>query len=86
MKQEGVDRVFSSNGIIAKILRKTYGYDNEKIKSLLDPIGKWEGILKIDGIALRNILESLPYEVRQAVEQAKKVNKETESLIVKKEK
>lgn len=86
MKQEGVDRVFSSNGIIAKTLRKTYGYDNEKIKSLLDPIGKWEGILKIDGVALRNVLESLPYEVRQEVEVARKIEKETESLIVKKEK
>lgn len=86
MKQEGVDRVFSPHGIIAKTLRKTYGYDSEQLKALLSPIGKWEAILKIDCIALRNIMESLPYEVKQDVEKAKKLEKETESLVVKKEK
>ncbi len=86
MKQEGVDRVFSPNGIIAKALRKTYGYDREQLRSILAPLGKWETVLKIDGTALKNIFTSLPYEVKRAIEETKKLEKETESLVVKKEK
>jgi len=76
--------VFGENGIIAKSKRKTYGYDKEKIKALLEPLGFWEEITKIDGIALRGILEVLPFEVRKSLEEAKTLEKETETLIVKK--
>jgi len=84
MEQEGADRVFGENGIIAKSKRKTYGYDKEKIKALLEPLGFWEEITKIDGIALRGILEVLPFEVRKSLEEAKTLEKETETIIVKK--
>ena len=84
MEQEGADRVFGENGIIAKSKRKTYGYDKEKIKALLEPLGFWEEITKIDGIALRGILEVLPFEVRKSLEETKTLEKETETLVVKK--
>lgn len=84
MEQEGVDRVFSDNGVIAKTLRKTYKYDSAKLREILEPLDKWEAVLKVDGIALRNILGVLPFEQRQEVEKAKVVDKETKSLAVKK--
>ena len=84
MEQEGVDRVFGEEGIIAQSLRKTYKYDEKKLKEILEPLDKWEAILKVDGIALRNILGVLPLQSRQEVEKAKIVDKETKSLIVKK--
>ncbi len=83
MEQEGVDRVFSEQGIIGKSLRKTYKYDASQIRALLEPLDKWEGILKIDGIALRNILATLPSPVKKEVELAKKLDKESVSLSVK---
>lgn len=86
MEQEGVDRVFDDQGIIGKSLRKTYKYDEEKLRSLLEPLDKWESILKIDGIALRNILAVLPTPTRTAVEEAKVLDKESVSLSVKKNK
>ncbi len=84
MEQEGVDRVFSENGIIAQMLRKTYKYDTEKLKAILEPLDKWEDVLKVDGIALRNILGTLPYETRKEAEKAKVIDKQTKSFVVKK--
>lgn len=86
MEQEGVDRVFDDNGIIAKSLRKTYKYDEQKLRALLEPLDKWESILKVDGIALRNILAVLPSPIRQEAEATKVLDKESTSLSVKKNK
>jgi RecB family exonuclease len=84
MEQEGVERVFSENGIIAQSLRKTYKYDVEKLKAILEPLDKWEDVLKVDGIALRNILGTLPYEFRAEVEKTKIIERQTKSFVVKK--
>ncbi|MFA6383062.1 MAG: PD-(D/E)XK nuclease family protein [Parcubacteria group bacterium] len=84
MDQEGVERVFGEQGVIARSLRKTYKYDEEKLRSILEPLDKWEDVLKVDGIALRNILGVLPLQARKDAEKAKVVDKETKSLIVKK--
>lgn len=84
MEQEGVERVFGSQGIIAKTSRKTYQYNEEKLKEILKPLNKWEDILKVDGTALRNILDVLPLSARKKVEQAKIISKETQGLSLKK--
>lgn len=84
MEQEGVERVFGERGIVAKSLRKTYKYDKKKLKEILKPLRKWEDALKVDGVALRQILGSLPSEARRKVEKAKEIDRETSSLIVKK--
>ncbi len=84
MDQEGVDQVFSDKGAIMRALRKTYKYDEKKLREILEPLDKWEDVLKIDGIALRNILGVLPYQVRKEAEKAKIVDKESKTFIVKK--
>jgi len=84
MDREKVDQVFSNTGRILRTVRKTYKYDQEKLRSILEPLDKWESVLKIDGIALKNILGVLPSEARRVVESAKEVDKESKSFIVKK--
>jgi putative RecB family exonuclease len=84
MDQEGVERVFGPLGIIAKSLRKTYKYDEKKLREVLEPLDHWEDVLKVDGIALRNILGVLSVSARKEVEKAKVLDKETKSLSVKK--
>ena len=84
MDQEGVERVFGENGIIARTLRKTYKYDDKKIREILEPLGHWNDVIKIDGIALKNIFGVLPLEARREIEKAKVIDKESKSLIVKK--
>jgi len=84
MDTENADQVFSDSGRILRTIRKTYKYDAEKLRSILEPLDKWEEVLKIDGVALKNILGVLPYETRKEAEGAKKVDKESKSFIVKK--
>ncbi|MCX6765874.1 MAG: PD-(D/E)XK nuclease family protein [Candidatus Moranbacteria bacterium] len=84
MDSEGVDQVFSESGTIMRALRKTYKYDEKKLREILEPLDKWEDVLKVDGIALRNILGVLPYQVRKEAEKAKMIDKETKSFTVKK--
>ena len=84
MDDNALEQVFSDQGRILRALRKTYKYDKEKLRSILEPLGKWEDILKVDGIALKNILGVLPYDVRKVAEKAKKVDKESKSFVVKK--
>src|SRR4030042_3360335 len=84
MDQEGVDQVFSDKGAIIRGLRKTYKYDEKKLREILEPLDKWEDVLKIDGIALRNILGVLPYQVRKEAEKAKTIDKESKTFIIKK--
>jgi len=83
MDQEGVERVFGDLGVIARTLRKTYKYDEQKIKEILEPLGKWEEVIKVDGIALKNIMGVLPTPAKQEIEKAKVVDKESKSLTVK---
>lgn len=84
MDEENVEQVFADAGSILRTLRKTYRYDAEKLREILLPLGKWEEILKVDGIALRRVAGVLPVETRREVEKAKEVDKESKSYVVKK--
>jgi RecB family exonuclease len=84
MGQEGVERVFGSQGIIARSLRVTYKYDEEKIQAILEPLGRWQEVLKLDKTALKNVSDLLPAPVKKEIEKAKIEDKTTSSLIVKK--
>jgi hypothetical protein len=84
MEQEGVERVFSEEGIIAQTLRKTFKYDEKQLREILEPLDKWESVLKVDGIALKKIMEVLPVSARQDVERTRVLDKESKSLTIKK--
>src|SRR4030043_103641 len=84
MDQEKVDQVFSDAGRILRTIRKTYKYDEKKLREILEPLDKWEDVLKIDGVALRNILGVLPYQVRKEAEKARAIDKESKTFVVKK--
>ncbi|MCX6762456.1 MAG: PD-(D/E)XK nuclease family protein [Candidatus Moranbacteria bacterium] len=84
MDRENVDQVFSDLGRVLRTIRKTYKYDKEKLRLILEPLDKWEAVLKVDGIALKNILGVLPYEAKKEAEKAKVVDKESKSFVVKK--
>lgn len=84
MDKEGVERVFGEGGVIARTIRKTYKYDAKKLRDILEPLDRWEDVLKVDGIALKNILGTLPYATKQEAEKARVIDKESKSLVVKK--
>jgi putative RecB family exonuclease len=85
MDQKSIEQVFSDAGSILRTLRKTYKYDAEKLREILSPLGKWEEILKVDGIALRKVSGVLTADIRKEIEKAKETDKESKSYIVKKD-
>ncbi len=84
MEGKHIDRLFGSSGIVGKSVRRTWKYDEEKLREILLPLDKWDEIRKIDGTALRGILPILPVPARKAVEAAKLPDKESVSLTIKK--
>lgn len=84
MDKEKIDQVFSDAGSVLRSIRKTYKYDNLKLRELLEPLDKWEGILKVDGTALRKIIGVLPFNVKKEIEKAKEIDKESKSFMIKK--
>lgn len=84
MEQKGVERVFSGSNIVGKSVRKTYVYDEDALRLVLEPMGRWDAVRKVDGIALRGVLPLLSSADRDRVDHAKSVGKESVSLIVKK--
>ncbi|MFA9261931.1 MAG: RecB family exonuclease [Undibacterium sp.] len=82
MDQEDIERVFGSTGIIGKSVRTSYSYDEAKLRELLFPIGEWENVVKVDGVALKTVLAALPETVRKQAESYRE-KKESISLSVK---
>ncbi len=86
MEEEKAERLFSGDKIIARTPRKTWKYDEEKLKNILEEAGMWENVLKVDGAKLRKVAETLPPKVKKQVEDSKYIDKETFSLSVKESK
>jgi len=84
MDREGVEQIFSDLGKIIRSVRRTYKYDKDKLRAILEPRDLWEDVLKVDGIALKNIAGVLPYDAKKEVEKAKVVDKESKNFVVKK--
>ena len=84
MESEGVDRVFGGRGIIGKSLRKTYKYDEARLREILAPIGRLDDVMKVDGVALKKVAGELPLAVKKEIEDARVLDKESVSLSVKK--
>ncbi len=84
MEAEGVDRVFGERGIVGKSVRKTYKYDDARLREILAPLGRLDDVMRIDGIALKKVVGELPLATKKAIEEARVLDKESVSLSVKK--
>jgi putative RecB family exonuclease len=66
---QDVSRVFGSeHAITYKIVQRT-GYNEEKVKALLEPAGLWERVLQFDPGKVADILESgdVPREIKERI-------------------
>lgn len=85
MDQEGVERVFGETKIIERTVRATYAYDVDSVRRILEPSGLFARVIKIDGIALKKVSGELPFSLKKELESAKRLDRETKSLTVKKQ-
>jgi RecB family exonuclease len=85
MDQEDVERVFGGSGIIERAKRISYKYDPEKVRFFLEPLNKWEGVLKLDPTALKRTLATFTKDIQREIDStAKVIDKESIGLKVKK--
>jgi RecB family exonuclease len=82
--KHGLDRVFSENGYITRLSQKRFTYDFNKVKEVLEPIGKWNEILTIDVAKFKKVVDSLPYHLKKQIDQAKKLEGEFKVITVSK--
>ena len=79
-RQKGLKRVFGTNGSFNQEVSHKISFDKNKLKELLEPLGKWEEILAIDPKKLQKVLKEIPPDVREEIEKAKKIEKAYEYL------
>lgn len=85
MDQEDVERVFGDGGLVERSRRVSYKYDPEKLRPILEPLDKWQSVLKLDPTALKKTIAALPKDRQHAIDtEAKVIDKEIVSLKVKK--
>jgi RecB family exonuclease len=86
MEQENMERLFSDSGFIARQLVQRFKYNPLLIKDILEPLGKWQEILKVDETKLKKAIKELPYDIRKKIEEARKLDKEYKTFSVSKTK
>ncbi len=86
MDQEGLERLFGKDGYLTRQVIQTFSYEPDLLKKILEPLGKWNEILKIDETKLKKILKTLPKEINEEITKSKKMVKEYKKIDLKKTK
>jgi RecB family exonuclease len=86
MDQENMERVFGDDGYLTRSLVQRFKYDADLLRQILEPLGRWQDILKIDDTKLKKVARELPNNHREKINQARKVDKEYKTLTLKKDK
>lgn len=60
MESEKIERVFGGEGYITKTIQERFSFNMEKIKPILEHLGRWTDILGPDEDKLEEILAALP--------------------------
>lgn len=67
MEAEGLDRVFGDAGYVSRSLQTRHQYDFEKIREILEPLGKWQEVLGADEKKLKELMKKLSDEIRERI-------------------
>jgi len=81
-----IDRVFGNEGYITRLSQQRFSYNFNKVKEILEPINKWNEILTIDKIKFKKVINSLPYDIKEQINQTKTLDKEFKVISISKNK
>ena len=79
-----IDRIFGDEGYITRLSQQRFNYDSEKLKSILEPLGKWHEILTVDKVKFKKVIDSLPNDIKKEIEKIKTLGKEFKVISAKK--
>jgi putative RecB family exonuclease len=76
LDQKGLERLFGQQGQLTRLPQKRFSYNLKKVKEVLEPLGKWNEILTIDSAKFKKVVDSLPYQTKRQIDQAKTLDRE----------
>jgi len=65
MDSQKVERVFGDHGSLLRTTLPRYSFDLEKVRPILEAIGKWDAILDPDMKKLEKLITTLPHEIQE---------------------
>ncbi len=86
MDQQNMERLFSDDGYLTRQIIQRFKYDVNLLKEILEPLGRWPEVLKLDETKLKKIAKELPAEYRQKISATRQLEKEQKIFTVKREK
>lgn len=84
MDQENMERLFGDDGYITRSAIQRFKYDNETLRLILEPLGRWQDVLKVDDAKLKKVAKGLPVDQRAKIDEARKLDKEYKTITLKK--
>ncbi|MFH1461042.1 MAG: PD-(D/E)XK nuclease family protein [Patescibacteria group bacterium] len=77
-----IERVFGERGYLTRLPQQRFSYDFKKVREILEPLGRWNEILTINTAKFRKVIQSLPYHLRQEINETKKLEREFKVITV----
>jgi len=72
MDGKKIGRVFGSGGYITKMIQERVSFDMEKVRAVLESIGKWAEVLSPDSKKIEHLMETLSDEAQEKLKEAEK--------------
>ena len=86
MDQENMERLFSGDGYISRKLQQRFKYDPCLVRDILEPLGRWSDVLKLDETKLKRAAKDMPSDIRQKIDETRKLDKEYKTFFISKTK
>lgn len=86
LDEKGYERVFGEEGYVTRRISEKPVYDIERARQILEPLGKWQEVLKADEKKLEKIIRDLSPEKKKELESVLKRKQRTIILSVSRKK
>ena len=86
MESEKVNRLFGKDKIVSRTHRQTFGYNEEKLKEILEKKDLWDKVVKVNQIQLNKVIQTLSGVEKQRIEKIKELKSESYGLSIKQDK
>ena len=86
LDEKGFERVFGAEGYITRRVSEKLIFDMERAREVLEPLGRWQEVLKADAKQLEKILKGLPSDKKKELEGAIKEKRKISALTISRKK
>ena len=81
MDKEKIERVFGELGYLTRSVKTANVYNWEIVRKVLEPLGLWQGLFKIDQSKIEKLIATLPHSAQEKIKSAVFETRQTKMLI-----